>query len=224
VLEALGQFQAFSARGDVAASRRKEHWRLRLLELLRQTLFERVVSPLVGPTLDHYVDALLSHQRAPHEIVDQVVAALLPSQAASRLKDSLPCGAIRLHHLGIAVESLAQAAPLFQRLVGKPPEAEETVADQKVRVAAFHLGEGRLELLEGTAADSPIARFIAKRGQGIHHLALTVPDLPKALRDLESGGVRLVDREPRVGAANEKVAFLHPSSTSGVLIELIEES
>ena len=74
------------------------------------------------------------------------------------------------------------------------------VADQKVRVAVFHLGDSRLELLEGTEGDSPIARFIAKRGQGIHHLALAVPDLPEALRKLESKGVRLIDREPRVGA------------------------
>ena len=78
---------------------------------------------------------------------------------------------------------------------------------------AFHLGGSHLELLEGTDVDSPIARFIAKRGPGIHHLALTVPDLPQALRKLESDGVRLIDREPRVGAGNERIAFLHPSST-----------
>ena len=93
------------------------------------------------------------------------------------------------------------------------------MADQKVRVASFHLGDSRLELLEGTVDDSPIARFISKRGQGIHHLALAVPDLPEALRKLESEGVRLIDREPRVGAGSERIAFLHPSSTAGVLIE-----
>jgi methylmalonyl-CoA/ethylmalonyl-CoA epimerase len=122
------------------------------------------------------------------------------------------------------VESLAQAVPIFKSLVGKAPLAEETVADQKVRVAVFILGDSRLELLEGTEGDSPIARFISKRGQGIHHLALTVPDLAEALEKLEHGGVRLIDREPRVGAANERIAFLHPSSTAGVLIELVEES
>jgi methylmalonyl-CoA/ethylmalonyl-CoA epimerase len=131
---------------------------------------------------------------------------------------------VKIHHLGIAVESLARAVPIFQQLLGKAPEAEESVADQKVRVAAFRLGDGRLELLEGTEGDSPIARFIAKRGAGIHHLALAVPDLPEALRRLEKDGVRLIDREPRLGAGNERIAFLHPSSTAGVLIELIEES
>jgi len=109
-------------------------------------------------------------------------------------------------------------------LLGKAAESEENVADQKVRVAVFRLGKVRLELLEGTASDSPIARFIAKRGKGIHHLALTVPDLAEALRKLESSGMRLIDREARVGAGNERIAFLHPSSTAGVLIELLEES
>ena len=88
----------------------------------------------------------------------------------------------------------------------------------------FHLGGSRLELLESTEVDSPIGRFVAKRGPGIHHLALAVPDLAEALRKLESEGVRLIDREPRVGAGNERIAFLHPSSTAGVLIELVEES
>jgi methylmalonyl-CoA/ethylmalonyl-CoA epimerase len=113
--------------------------------------------------------------------------------------------------------------PIFQKLIGKAPDAEETVADQKVRVAVFHMGDSRLELLEGTGSDSPITRFISKHGEGIHHLALSVPDLPGALRKLESEGVRLVDSAPRVGAGNEHIAFLHPSSTTGVLIELVEE-
>jgi methylmalonyl-CoA/ethylmalonyl-CoA epimerase len=131
---------------------------------------------------------------------------------------------MRIHHLGIAVESLATAVPLFERLLERAPESEEDVADQRVRVAVFRLGESRLELLEGTSADSPITRFISKRGQGIHHLTLTVPNLTEALRKLENDGVRLIDREPRVGAGHERIAFLHPSSTAGVLIELIEES
>lgn len=131
---------------------------------------------------------------------------------------------MRIHHLGIAVESLATAVPLFEKLLGKAPESEENVADQKVRVAVFRLGESRLELLEGTSADSPITRFISKRGQGIHHLTLTVPNLAEALGKLENDGIHLIDREPRVGAGNGRVAFLHPSSTAGVLIELIEES
>ena len=130
---------------------------------------------------------------------------------------------MKIHHLGIAVESLASAVPVFEKLLGKGPDSEENVADQKVRVAVFQLGESRLELLEGTSEDSPITRFIAKRGPGMHHLTLTVPHLPEALQKLEREGVRLMDREPRRGAGDERIAFLHPSSTAGVLIELVEE-
>jgi methylmalonyl-CoA/ethylmalonyl-CoA epimerase len=130
---------------------------------------------------------------------------------------------MKLHHIGIAVGSLATARPIFEKLLGKPPEAEEVVEDQKVRVAMFQVGETRLELLEATSDDSPIARSVAKRGQGLHHIAFAVEDLAGTLRRLEKAGVRLIDREPRRGAGNEQVAFLHPASTAGVLIELVEE-
>jgi methylmalonyl-CoA/ethylmalonyl-CoA epimerase len=130
---------------------------------------------------------------------------------------------MKLHHIGIAVASLATARPIFEKLLGKPPEAEEVVEEQKVRVAMFQVGESRLELLEATSDDSPIARSVAKRGQGLHHIAVAVADLPGTLRRLEKAGVRLIDQEPRRGAGNELVAFLHPASTAGVLIELVEE-
>ncbi|MGA2986881.1 MAG: methylmalonyl Co-A mutase-associated GTPase MeaB [Terriglobia bacterium] len=225
LLQALDRFHTFSEKGDVAGRRRKEHWRSRLLDLLRQTLFERAVAgPLLDGSLDRQVADLLSHQIDPHEVVEEIIAGMLPGAASIHPAFSLSNGGVRIHHLGIAVESLARAVPIFQKLVGKAPEAEENVVDQKVRVAVFRLGDSRVELLESTERDSPIARFISKRGQGIHHLALSVPDLPEALRSLEIDGVRLIDREPRVGAGSEHIAFLHPASTAGVLIELIEES
>jgi methylmalonyl-CoA/ethylmalonyl-CoA epimerase len=130
---------------------------------------------------------------------------------------------MKIHHLGIAVESLQAAVPVFEKLLGHAPESEEVVEDQKVRLAIFKLGGSRIELLEATSTDSPIARFLAQRGQGIHHVALAVSDLAKALQQLERGGVRLIDRQPRLGAGKERIAFLHPSSTAGVLIELVEE-
>jgi len=129
---------------------------------------------------------------------------------------------MKIHHVGIAVSSLGAAVPIFEKLLGHGPESEEVVEDQKVRVASFEAGEGRIELLEATSTDSPIARFIERRGQGLHHLTLEVPDLVKALAELESSGIKLIDRQPRTGAGHESVAFLHPSSTSGVLIELVE--
>ncbi len=130
---------------------------------------------------------------------------------------------MRIHHIGIAVPSLEVAIPVFKTLLGHSPDAEEVIEDQKVRVAVFAVGESRIELLEATAPDSPIARFIAKGGQGIHHLTLAVPNLTETLAQLERSGVRLIDREPRLGAGKERIAFLHPSSTAGVLIELVEE-
>ena len=129
---------------------------------------------------------------------------------------------MRIHHLGIAVESLESAIPVFTTLLGRGPDSEEVVADQKVRVAVFDLGENSLELLEATSPDSVIAKFIAQRGQGIHHLTLAVPELAKSLAELEEKGFRLIDRSPRTGAGSERIAFLHPSSTAGVLIELVE--
>jgi methylmalonyl-CoA/ethylmalonyl-CoA epimerase len=130
---------------------------------------------------------------------------------------------MKIHHVGIAVESLEEAVSAFEKLLGSAPLHEETVEDQNSRLAVFSVGESRIELLESTSTDSPIGRFIAKRGPGIHHLTLTVENLAESLVELERTGVRLVDRTPRAGAGGERIAFLHPKSTAGVLIELIEE-
>jgi len=130
---------------------------------------------------------------------------------------------MKIHHIGIAVDSLSASIAVFEKLLGRAPDSEETVADQMVRVAVFQLENSRIELLEPTSPESPIAKFLSKRGQGIHHLMLALPDLPGRLAELEKSGVRLIDRELRRGAGDEQIAFLHPSSTSGVLIELVEE-
>jgi methylmalonyl-CoA/ethylmalonyl-CoA epimerase len=130
---------------------------------------------------------------------------------------------MKIHHIGIAVESLKTAVPVFEMLLGRAADSEEVVEDQRVRIATFAVGESRIELLEATSTDSPIARFVARRGQGLHHLTLAVPNLKTALEKLERDGVRLIDRDPRLGAGKELIAFIHPSSTAGVLIELVEE-
>lgn len=130
---------------------------------------------------------------------------------------------MKIHHVGIAVESLRTAVPLFERLLGCAPDSEEVVEDEKVRSAVFTLGDSRIELLEATSPDSPIARFISQRGQGVHHVALAVANLSGVLAQLEAAGVRLIDREPRIGVGKARIAFLHPASTAGVLIELVEE-
>ncbi|HKW17209.1 MAG TPA: methylmalonyl-CoA epimerase [Terriglobales bacterium] len=128
-----------------------------------------------------------------------------------------------LDHLGIAVKSVAAAKEIYQKL-GLPTSAEEVVAGEKVRVVMVPLGETRLELLEATSADSFIAKFIAKRGEGLHHISMRVPDLAAAVATLKANGVRLVSDEIKTGAGGHRYVFIHPSSASGVLIELVESN
>lgn len=126
----------------------------------------------------------------------------------------------RIEHIGIAVRSLADAVPLYERLLGAPCYATEEVADQKVKTAFFRIGETKIELLESTAPDGPIGKFLEKRGEGVHHIAFEVPDVGEALTSLAQSGVELIDRHPRRGAEGLHIAFLHPKSTHGVLTEL----
>jgi len=129
---------------------------------------------------------------------------------------------MKIDHIGIATNDIEQMASIYRDALGLKVVETEEVASQKVRVAMLPVGESRIELLEATAADSPISKFLAKRGPGIHHLAFKVDDIRAALADLKSKGARLIDEEPRTGAGGCLVAFIHPSSTGGVLIELVE--
>lgn len=128
---------------------------------------------------------------------------------------------VRISHVGIAVKSVEAGSDIFEAL-GLPLRETEEVEAQKVKVALCPVGESRIELLEPTDAQSPIARFLDKRGEGIHHLCFEVEDLEAALQELKSRGVRLIDETPRRGAGGCKVAFIHPAATHGVLIELNE--
>ena len=128
-----------------------------------------------------------------------------------------------LDHLGIAVRSLADAKVVYEKL-GLSLSPEEVVPHENVRVVMVPLGETRLELLEPTSSESVIAKFIAKRGEGLHHISIRVPDLKAAVQKLQAEGTRLVSDEIKTGAGGHRYIFLHPSSTSGVLIELVEAS
>ncbi len=128
----------------------------------------------------------------------------------------------KIDHLGIAVEDLEAAVQLYRDTLGMEYAGEETVAEQKVKTAFFPLGESSIELLEPTDPDSPVAKFIAKRGAGIHHIALRVDDVAKAIEELTAQGVRMIDTVPRDGAHGAKIAFIHPKSTPGVLVELCQ--
>jgi methylmalonyl-CoA/ethylmalonyl-CoA epimerase len=126
----------------------------------------------------------------------------------------------KIDHLGIAVRSIEEALPLWRDALGLNHSGSETVAEQGVHTAFLDVGETRLELLEPTEPDTPVGRFLDKRGPGFHHVCLLVDDLEAALAELKQQGMRLVDEKPRDGAGGSKVAFVHPSSTGGLLLEL----
>lgn len=130
--------------------------------------------------------------------------------------DPSPSGSF--HHVGIAVPSIEEARPLYERLQGVSGSLPEELPDQGVRV----LFVGSVELLEPLAEDTTVGRFLKRRGPGLHHVAWAVEDLPAALRSMEEQGFRLIDREPRAGAGGHRVAFIHPGSTGGILLELVE--
>lgn len=128
-----------------------------------------------------------------------------------------------ISHIGIAVKDLDEGIAFYQKM-GLTLEGVEEVPSQKVKVAFFPVGDTRIELLAATSEDSPIAKFIEKKGEGIQHMAFAVDDLPEALKYSEDEGIRLIDKEPRPGAHKADIAFLHPKSTGGVLIELCKEN
>lgn len=128
-----------------------------------------------------------------------------------------------IEHLGIAVKNLDEAIPYWENVLGLKCYNIEEVADQKVKTAFFKVGQTKIELLEPTSEDSTIAKFIEKKGVGVHHVAFAVEGVEDALADAESKGVQLIDKAPRKGAEGLSIAFLHPKSTQGVLTELCED-
>jgi len=128
----------------------------------------------------------------------------------------------KIDHLGIAVTDLEAAATLYESVLGVSRSAIEEVPTQKVRVVMFEVGESRIELLEPMSDDSPIAKFLAAKGPGLHHVGYGVDDVVAALAQAKAAGARLLDEEPKVGAHGARIAFIHPKSMSGVLTELCQ--
>ncbi len=131
---------------------------------------------------------------------------------------------MKISHLGIATKDIDEALKFWQNALGLEQTHTEVVEDQKVRVAMLPIGETRIELLEPTSPDSPISKFLEKRGGGIHHIAVEVENIEESLRQLKLSGARLIDETPRTGAENCLVAFVHPQSAGGVLLELIQQT
>jgi methylmalonyl-CoA/ethylmalonyl-CoA epimerase len=128
----------------------------------------------------------------------------------------------KINHIGIAVKSLEESLPFYRDQLSLPFAGIEEVAEQKVRVAMLQIGESKIELLEPTSEDSPVARFIEKNGPGIHHLAYEVEDIEAAIDLMTAGGARMIDERPRNGAHGTRIAFVHPKSSNGVLTELCQ--
>ena len=128
-----------------------------------------------------------------------------------------------IEHVAIAVSSLKEPSKVFGEILGIDNTSTEEVVDQKVVTDIFDTGRGKVELLEATSDDSPISKFLEKRGNGVHHIAFLVDDLEIALKDLAESGIDLIDKSPRIGAEGMLIAFLHPKSTGGVLVELCQK-
>jgi len=128
----------------------------------------------------------------------------------------------KIEHIGIAVNSIEEALKYYENILGLKCYAIEEVTEQKVRTAFLKVGEAKIELLESTDCESPISKFIEKRGEGIHHIAFAVNEIKNTLTEVEEKGVKLIDKKPRQGAEGLEIAFLHPKSTGGVLTELCE--
>jgi methylmalonyl-CoA/ethylmalonyl-CoA epimerase len=141
--------------------------------------------------------------------------------AASRLRYTLLF--MKIDHLGIAVHSIEEALAFYRNALGLEVTGRETVEEQGVDVVMLPVGESRVELLEARGPETPVGRFLAKRGPGLHHVCYRVDDIRTTLAAMKAAGVRLIDEEPRVGAGGHLVAFVHPSATGGVLVELAED-
>ena len=130
---------------------------------------------------------------------------------------------MKLAHIGIAVKSLLESAPVFEKIFNTKAGEKEYVEEQKVNVRKIRLENCEIELLEGTDSESPISKYIEKRGEGIHHISFEVEGIQNKLDEVSKGGIKLINETPRIGADNMLVAFLHPKSTNGVLIEFTEQ-
>jgi LAO/AO transport system kinase len=233
----IDRFRAQTA--DTLGTRRRARAEFRVKELLAHRFVQHVMDRVLAPgEFDALLDRIAARDTDPYSVVDDMVGrALRPPDLNAGSPDlkvrptadgdapgtrgpDLQVRQATLDHVGIAVADVQQALSFYRDALGLDVEAPEDVASQRVRAHFIPAGEAALELLEGTADDSPIAKYVAKRGPGLHHVTLRVPDIRAALARLKEKGVRLIDEEPRPGAHGSLVAFIHPSAAHGVLVEL----
>ena len=206
---AISDYETYLQKENLALSKSVENWQERLVEMLRDTLLEKSRAQLENGNLARLAAEVAEHKRDPYALVEEI--------AGDRGETLMT----QLDHLGIAVKSLAAAKSLYEKL-GLRVSPEEVVEQEQVRLVMVPVGESRLELLEATSENSTIAKFVAKRGEGLHHLCLRVPDLLAAVERLKKDGVRLISEEIKTGAGGHRYVFVHPASAGGVLLELVE--
>jgi len=203
------QIDAYAVRfgnSDQNLVRRREAARHQLVGLLRERLLQDALdSAFPGNEFEQVLDRIARHEEDPHATVESMTRAKR-----------------RIDHVGIAVRSIDEALKLYTGVIGLRVSGYEDVDDQGVRVAMLPIGDSRIELLEPLHAGSPIEKFMAKRGEGIHHIAVCVDNIESALERFKAAGARLIDASPRRGAGNSRVAFIHPAGMHGVLLELVE--
>jgi LAO/AO transport system kinase len=214
-LAAVERFRAHTAGSQ--GTRRRARAEFRVRELLAQRFVEHVERRVLeAGEFERLLDTISGRELDPYTAVDRIFTRAWSRAVES---DSSPAPAT-LDHVGIAVSDVGQALTFYREGLGLDVETPEDVASQRVRAHFIPAGETALELLEATADDSPIAKFLAKKGPGLHHITLRVTDIAAVLARLRARGVRLIDEAPRPGAHDSLVAFIHPASAHGVLVEL----
>ncbi|MFN0123521.1 MAG: methylmalonyl Co-A mutase-associated GTPase MeaB [Blastocatellia bacterium] len=215
---AIEDYARYRRRDPASFSRRQAAAENRIIEILRERLLRMALRKLPGGrTLPELAAAVAARQRDPYTIVEEIIAGM--SQPEHHNADTTT-----VNHIGIAVSSIEEALHFWRDGLGLELHEVEVVADQGVRVAMLPIGESRIELLEPTGAETPIGRFLARRGAGMHHVCVEVADIQAKITQLKSRGIRLIDEQPRPGAGGHLVAFIHPASTGGVLVELSQKS
>jgi LAO/AO transport system kinase len=225
LMDAIPKFRAHSEAARATRQRARQEYRLR--DLLSHRFLQLVEETLSAGELQLVIDGIAERRVDPYSAAADIMNRVRRAGPADvRGAGSAEDGASRrgpaavLDHVGIAVQDIDKALAFYRDALGLEVEAPEEVRSQRVRAHFIPVGESSIELLEGTASDSAITKYIEKRGPGIHHITLRVDDIRAALARLKARGVRLVDEEPRQGAEGALVAFIHPSAAHGVLVEL----
>ncbi len=222
LVSAIEQFADYRRDQPAAHERQASIVESRLLELLREALLNRVIREgIPAGQLAEMAASVTARERDPYSVVEELIervqfekdVALKPSEAS----------VTRIQHLGVAVSSLEYSLTFWRDGLGLDLADIEIVDDQGVRTAMLLVGESRIELLEPTGAETPVGKFVSKRGPGIHHVCVEVSDIAEMLEKLSLRGIQLIDKRPRRGVGGSLVAFIHPASTGGVLVELVQQ-